>query len=83
MDPDTDYSKEPQTLVEFRLSKTATGTLLVVTESGFENLPSGQRRLEAIRMNAGGEHVPLWLRGEFIFRGGRGLAYDKRASAKR
>jgi uncharacterized protein YndB with AHSA1/START domain len=48
-----DYSKEPSTLVEFRLEKTSTGTLLLVTESGFENLP-GDRRLEAFRQNEGG-----------------------------
>lgn len=46
-------SEEPTTLVEFRLEKTATGTLLVLTESGFNNLP-GDRRLEAFRRNEGG-----------------------------
>jgi uncharacterized protein YndB with AHSA1/START domain len=49
----SDYSGEPTTLVEFRLEKTATGTLLVLTESGFENLPA-DRRLEAFRRNDGG-----------------------------
>src|SRR5580704_11703878 len=48
-----DYSKEPRTLVEFRLEKTASGTLLVVTESGFDKLP-GDRRLQAFRRNDGG-----------------------------
>jgi len=48
-----DYSQEPKTLVEFRLQKTATGTLLLVTESGFDQLP-GDRRLEAFRRNEGG-----------------------------
>jgi uncharacterized protein YndB with AHSA1/START domain len=48
-----DYSGEPTTLVEFRLEKTASGTLLVVTESGFDKLPS-DRRLEAFRRNDGG-----------------------------
>jgi uncharacterized protein YndB with AHSA1/START domain len=48
-----DYSKEPTTLVEFRLEKTASGTLLVLTESGFDKLP-GDRRLEAFRRNEGG-----------------------------
>ena len=41
-----DYSGEPTTLVEFRLEKTRTGTLLVVTGSGFDKLPN-DRRLEA------------------------------------
>jgi uncharacterized protein YndB with AHSA1/START domain len=48
-----DYSGEPTTLVEFRLEKTASGTLLVVTESGFDKLPA-DRRLEAFRRNEGG-----------------------------
>jgi uncharacterized protein YndB with AHSA1/START domain len=48
-----DYSKEPTTLVEFRLEKTANGTLLTVTESGFDKLPA-DRRLEAFRRNEGG-----------------------------
>ncbi|MGB2634564.1 MAG: SRPBCC domain-containing protein [Candidatus Acidiferrum sp.] len=53
MDPDKDYSKEASTLVEFRLEKTANGTLLVLTESGFDKLP-GDRRDEALRKNDGG-----------------------------
>ena len=47
------YSGEPTTLVEFRLEKTTNGTLLVVTESGFDKLPA-DRRLEAFRRNEGG-----------------------------
>jgi uncharacterized protein YndB with AHSA1/START domain len=53
IDPKLDYSKETPTLVEFRLAKTANGTLLRLTECGFENVPAG-RRLEAFRMNDGG-----------------------------
>ena len=53
IDPKIDYSKETSTLVEFTLEKTAGGTLLVVTESGFEKIPS-DRRLEAFRKNEGG-----------------------------
>jgi len=53
IDPKVDYSKEVPTLVEFRLEKTATGTLLVLTESGFDKVPS-DRRLEAFRKNDGG-----------------------------
>ena len=48
-----DYSGEPTTLVEFRLEETATGTLLVLTESGFDKVPS-TRRIEALRSNDGG-----------------------------
>jgi uncharacterized protein YndB with AHSA1/START domain len=53
VDPKMDYSAEPQTLVEFRLEKTAQGTLLVVTESGFNGIPAG-RRAEAFPRNDGG-----------------------------
>jgi len=53
VDPGVDYSSEPPTLVEFRLEPTAGGTLLVLTESGFDAIPAG-RRLEAFRMNDGG-----------------------------
>ncbi len=53
VDPKVDYSREPPTLVEFRLEKTAAGTLLAVTESGFDSIPAG-RRDEAFRMNSGG-----------------------------
>jgi uncharacterized protein YndB with AHSA1/START domain len=50
IDPNVDYSKETPTLVEFRLEKIADGTLLVITESGFDNIPA-HRRIEALRMD--------------------------------
>ena len=53
VDPNVDYSHETPTLVEFRLEKTPTGTLLTVTESGFDKLPD-DRRLQAFRMNDNG-----------------------------
>jgi uncharacterized protein YndB with AHSA1/START domain len=53
VDPKVDYSKETPTLVEFRLEKTTSGTLLVLTESDFDKVPS-DRRAEAFRMNEGG-----------------------------
>jgi uncharacterized protein YndB with AHSA1/START domain len=53
VDTNVDYSAETPTLVEFRLTKTATGTLLVVTESGFDKIPIS-RRDEAFRKNDGG-----------------------------
>lgn len=58
VDAKKDYSKEPSTLVEFRLEKTANGTRLTVTESGFDKIPS-ERRLEAFRMNEGGWEVQM------------------------
>ena len=48
-----DYSKEPTTLVEFRLEDAPGGTLLTVVESGFDKIPP-ERRLGAFRMNSEG-----------------------------
>ena len=53
VDPQTDYSQETPTLVEFRLEQTPGGALLLLTESGFDKIPN-HRRLEAFRMNDGG-----------------------------
>jgi uncharacterized protein YndB with AHSA1/START domain len=56
LDPKADYAKEMPTLVEFVLEKSSqevNGTLLKVTESGFDKIPS-DRRLEAFRMNDNG-----------------------------
>ena len=53
IDPKTDYSSEPMTLVEFRLAPAPEGTQLTVTESGFDRIPA-HRRAEAYRMNDGG-----------------------------
>jgi uncharacterized protein YndB with AHSA1/START domain len=53
VDPKIDYSKETPTLVEFRLEKTPSGTLLLLTESGFDKIPN-DRRPEAFRRNDGG-----------------------------
>ena len=48
-----DYSREPTTLVEFRLSVVPGGTQLTLVESGFDKLPR-ERGAEAFRMNDGG-----------------------------
>ena len=53
-DPDTDYSNEPTTLVEFTLEPTSEGTRLILSESGFSALPDDPRRVDALRRNAGG-----------------------------
>jgi uncharacterized protein YndB with AHSA1/START domain len=53
IDPKVDYSKEEPTLVEFRLAPAGQGTLLVITESGFDRIPA-HRRMEALRMNTMG-----------------------------
>jgi uncharacterized protein YndB with AHSA1/START domain len=53
VEKDKDYSKETPTLVEFRLLESKGGTLLSVTESGFDKVPAG-RRAEAFRMHEQG-----------------------------
>jgi uncharacterized protein YndB with AHSA1/START domain len=52
-EPERDYSLEPKTLVEFRLQDDNGGTLLIVTESGFDKIPA-DRRDEAFRKNNAG-----------------------------
>jgi uncharacterized protein YndB with AHSA1/START domain len=58
VDPKVDYSKEPQTLVEFTLEKTATGTRLTVVESGFDKIPA-DRRQKTFRMNGEGWGIQM------------------------
>jgi len=53
VDPNRDYTRETPTLVEFTLEPTPEGTLLIITESGFDKVPE-DRRAEAFRMNDGG-----------------------------
>jgi uncharacterized protein YndB with AHSA1/START domain len=53
VDPASDYSREPTTLVEFRLEDAGSGTALTIVESGFDRIPLA-RRAEAFRMNEGG-----------------------------
>ena len=53
IDPNKDYSHEPTTLVVFELSEVPGGTLLKVTESGFDGIPI-ERRQTAYRGNSEG-----------------------------
>ena len=48
-----DYTHAPRTRVEFRLEKTASGTRLTVTESGFENVPAEWRGIVFARNDGG------------------------------
>jgi len=52
-DAPADYTGAPRTLVEFRLEPIADGTLLTLTESGFDSVPADWRP-EAFRRNDGG-----------------------------
>jgi uncharacterized protein YndB with AHSA1/START domain len=58
IDRKVDYSREPTTLVEFRLEEAPTGTLLTIVESGFDRIPL-ERHAEAFRMNAEGWGIQL------------------------
>ena len=42
VNPAIDYSQEESTLVDFQLEPTPTGTLLLLTESGFEKIPAAR-----------------------------------------
>jgi len=53
IDPNKDYSKEPMTLIEFKLKAVGNDTELTLVESGFDSIPA-DRREEAWRANDGG-----------------------------
>jgi uncharacterized protein YndB with AHSA1/START domain len=53
VDRSIDYSSEPMTLIEFQLETVAEGTLLTITESGFDRIPL-ERRAKAFTGNEGG-----------------------------
>jgi uncharacterized protein YndB with AHSA1/START domain len=53
VDPMHDYSEEPMTLVTFELADAEDGTLLTITESGFDRIPI-ERRAKAIEGNDAG-----------------------------
>lgn len=56
IDPSVDYTQEPATLVTFELTPVEGGTLLTITESGFDRIPL-ERRAKAFAANEGGwEH---------------------------
>lgn len=53
IDAESGRVSEPTTLVEFRLEEVEGGTMLTVTESGFDRMPSEYRDV-AYRGNEGG-----------------------------
>ena len=58
IDPNKDYSHEPTTLVTFELTEVPGGTLLKVTESGFDGIPL-DRRETAFRGNSEGWAIQM------------------------
>ena len=53
IDPTTDYSAEPTTLVSFTLDDAPGGTKLTIVESGFDAIPAS-RRVAAVDSNSSG-----------------------------
>ncbi len=67
IDPAVDYSSEPTTLVTFALEDVDNGTLLTVTESGFERIPLA-RRAQAFTANEGGWTMMVSIIEKYITR---------------
>ncbi len=60
-----DYSKEPATLVMFELREAEGGTLLTITESGFDRIPL-ERRAEAFSSNEQGWEAQTTLIEKYL-----------------
>jgi uncharacterized protein YndB with AHSA1/START domain len=58
VNPSVDYSREPTTLVQFKLEDAPGGTHLTVVESGFTEIPP-ERRDAAYRMNYEGWGIQM------------------------
>jgi len=65
MEKDVDYSKEPTTLVAFELEEAPGGTMLKVTESGFDRIPL-ERRAKAFAANEGGWTAQMKLIEKYL-----------------
>jgi uncharacterized protein YndB with AHSA1/START domain len=67
VEPGVDYSKEPATLVAFELAEVEGGTLLTITESGFDRIPL-ERRAKAFAANEGGWEHQTKLLEKYLLR---------------
>jgi uncharacterized protein YndB with AHSA1/START domain len=67
VDAGTDYSQEPMTLVVFALEEVPGGTLLTITESGFDQIPLA-RRAEAFQSNQQGWAAQAMLIEKYLAR---------------
>jgi uncharacterized protein YndB with AHSA1/START domain len=65
IEPGIDYSKEPTTLVTFRLEETPEGVQLTLTESGFDQIPL-ERRAKAFAANDGGWSHQMVLIAKYL-----------------
>jgi uncharacterized protein YndB with AHSA1/START domain len=69
--PGQDYTKEPTTLVMFELRETPDGTLLTITESGFDQIPL-ERREQTFTQNEQGWTAQTQLIRKYLEQVGRG-----------
>jgi uncharacterized protein YndB with AHSA1/START domain len=65
VEPGVDYSKEPTTLIVFELEEAAGGTLLTITESGFDQIPLA-RRAKAFTANEQGWEKQIKLVEKYL-----------------
>jgi len=65
VEPGVDYSKEQATLVTFELQEKAGGTMLTVTESGFDRIPL-ERRAKAFAANEQGWAAQIKLIEKYL-----------------
>src|SRR5258708_2709737 len=65
METGVDYSKEPTTLVVFELEEASGGTMLTVSESGFDRIPI-ERRAKAFAANEGGWTAQMKLIEKYL-----------------
>lgn len=62
VDKSIDYSKEPSTTVAFTLEPTATGTLLKVAETGFDQVSLARRAKVYADNTQGWTEVVVWIK---------------------
>ena len=65
IEPGVDYTKEPTTLIVFELSEAKDGTLLTISESGFDQIPLA-RRAAAFKANDGGWAMQTMLIAKYL-----------------
>lgn len=65
IEPGVDYSNEPMTLIVFELETVSGGTLLTITESGFDRIPLA-RRANAFAANDGGWQMQTTLIAKYL-----------------
>lgn len=61
IDPSIDYSREPRTMVTFRLERAGRGTRLTVSETGFDAISLARRAKVHADNSQGWTEVLVWL----------------------